>query len=161
MSQNTGTTLLNTKTTAHFSIEPGKPPVITSGELTPELLADFENGCFAYFAWKDVAEDRQVMKIAWGLQDARVQVWYRTDRDKINAAGFTAFMKSVRTQWLPAGWEHNVKCLILSSSQQNLPVADSVAAAWLKAGQKPKSGTRSSQVGPRQFTGKAGCCDPS
>ena len=124
MSQNTRTTLLNTKTTTRFSVEPGKLPVITSGELTPKLLADFENGCFAYFAWKDVAEDRQVMKIAWGLQDARVQVWYRTDRDKINAAGFTAFMKSIRTQWLPAGWEHNVKCLILSSSQQNLPVAD-------------------------------------
>jgi hypothetical protein len=66
--------LLNTKTTARFSVKPGKLLVITSSELTPELLADFENECFTYFAWKDVAEDRQVMKVAWGLQDACVQV---------------------------------------------------------------------------------------
>ena len=90
----------------------------------PELLADFENGCFAYFAWKDVAEDKQVMKIAWGLQDAHIQVWYRTNRDTVNAASFTTFMTSVRNQWLPTGWEHNVRCLILSWSQQNLPVTD-------------------------------------
>jgi hypothetical protein len=120
MSQNTRTTLLNTKTSARFSVEPGKPPVITAGDLTPNLLADFENGCFAYFAWKDVAEDKQVLKVAWGLQDARVQVWYRAGREAINAAGFAAFMALVRDQWLPAGWEQAVKCLILSSSQQNL-----------------------------------------
>ncbi|KIM79855.1 hypothetical protein PILCRDRAFT_10032 [Piloderma croceum F 1598] len=124
MSQNTRTTLLNMKTTTHFSIELGKPPIITSGKLTPELLADFENGCFAYFAWKDVAKDQQVMKIAWWLQDMRMQVWYRTNCDRINAASFPAFMALVRAQWLPAGWEHNVRCLILSSSQQNLPVVN-------------------------------------
>ena len=124
MSQNTRTTLLNTKTTARFSVELGKLPVITGGELTPELLADFENGCLTYFAWKDVAADWQVMKIAWGLQDAHMQVWYRADCDVINTAGFTAFMASIRKHWLPAGWEHNVKCVILSSSQGNSPVAD-------------------------------------
>jgi hypothetical protein len=124
MSQNTRTTLLNTKMTARFSVEPGKPPIITGGELTPELLADFENGCLTYFAWKDVAADRQVMKIAWGLQDTHMQVWYQADRDAINTAGFTAFMASIWKHWLPAGWEHNVKCLILSSSQGNSPVAD-------------------------------------
>jgi hypothetical protein len=98
--------------------------VITAGELTPNLLADFVKGCFAYFTWKDVAKDKQVLKVAWGLQDMRVQVWYRADCEAINAAGFTPFMTPVRAQWLPAGWEQVVKCLILSSSQQNLPVAN-------------------------------------
>jgi hypothetical protein len=62
MSQNNRTSLLNTKTTACFSVEPGKPPTITPGELTPDLLTNFENGCYAYFAWKDVPDDKQVMK---------------------------------------------------------------------------------------------------
>ena len=124
MSQNNRMSLLNTKTTARFSVEPGKLPTITPGELTPDLLTDFKNGCYAYFAWKDVPDDKQVMKIAWGLQDARVQIWYRTNCAVVNAAGFAAFMSSVKTRWLPAGWEHSVRCLILSSLQQNLPVAD-------------------------------------
>ena len=64
------------------------------------------------------------MKIAWGLLDTHVQVWYRGDRDAINTAGFTACMVSVSKHWLPAGWEHNMKCLILSSLQGNSPVAD-------------------------------------
>jgi hypothetical protein len=44
----------------------------------------------------DVAENRQVMKVAWGLQDAHVQVWYRTNCDMINTASFLAFMAFVQ-----------------------------------------------------------------
>jgi len=95
MTQPAKTTLLSTKTTARYSSENGKPPIVTSGELTPELLADFENGCYAYFSMKDVNDDKQVSKIAWGLQDARVQVWYRANRDEINKDGFSEFMKSL------------------------------------------------------------------
>ena len=71
------------------------PDLLTLDLLTPDLLTDFENGCFTYFAWKDVAEDKQVLKVAWGFQDARVQVWYRADCEAINMAGFAAFMTSV------------------------------------------------------------------
>jgi hypothetical protein len=31
-------------------------------ELTPELLADFENGCYMYFLMKDADGDKQVGK---------------------------------------------------------------------------------------------------
>ena len=73
MSQPTKTTLLSNETTACYSSENGKPPIITAGELTLDLLADFENGCYAYFSMKDVKDNKlQVGKIAWGLQDARI-----------------------------------------------------------------------------------------
>ena len=64
MSQPAKTTLLSTKTTAHYSCNNGKLPIVTSGELTPKLLADFENSCCAYFSMKDVDNNKQVVKIA-------------------------------------------------------------------------------------------------
>jgi len=83
-SQPTKTTHLSTETMAHYSCNNGKPPILTAGELTLELLADFKNGCYAYFSMKDVATDKQVAKITWALQDTRVQVWYRTNCEVIN-----------------------------------------------------------------------------
>ena len=98
MSQPLKTTLFDTKTTACYIGDTGKPPIMTPGDLTPELLANFENGCYAYFSMNDIDNNKQVSKIAWGLQDARVQVWYRTNHEKVNKDGFKTFMKSVRTQ---------------------------------------------------------------
>jgi hypothetical protein len=56
-----------------------------------------------YFLFKDVPEEKQVSEIAGGLQDGRVQMWYRLGRAKIDKAGFTKFMKDVREEWLTKG----------------------------------------------------------
>lgn len=125
MTQQSQTTLLKSDSTAVSIMEPGKPPIITAGKLTPALLTEFENGCYAYFANKQVLDEKlKVGRIAWGLQDARVKVWYRTNRAAVDTAGFDQFMKDVRTNWLDAGWEHEVKILILASSQGNMPISD-------------------------------------
>jgi hypothetical protein len=123
MSQPAQTTLLFTETMACYLCDNGKLPIVTLGELTPELLADFENGCYAYFTNKD-KKTKQVAKIAWSLQDVRVQVQYRTNCETINNDGFQNFLQSVHSQWLAIGWEHDTKCIILSSSQGDRPVAD-------------------------------------
>ena len=68
--------------------------------------------------------EKEVAKVAGGLQDGHVQTWYRLNRATIDAAGFTAFMKSVHTNWLDPGWEQEVKLLILGSSQGTKPIAD-------------------------------------
>jgi hypothetical protein len=41
------TTLLKKDSTAVYIGEQGKPPVVTAGKLTPDLLFDFENGAFS------------------------------------------------------------------------------------------------------------------
>lgn len=119
------TTLLQSNSTAVSIVEPGKPLIITVGKLTPKLLTNFENGCYTYFTNKQVLDEKlKVGQITWGLQDARVQVWYRTNCAAIDAVGFDKFMLNVHTNWLDAGWEHEVKILILASSQGNMPVSD-------------------------------------
>ena len=70
------TTLLPHTSSAIYIGEQGKPPVITPGKLTPDLLFDFENGVYSYFSFKDVKLAKEVSKIASGLQDGRIQTWY-------------------------------------------------------------------------------------
>lgn len=123
-SQLTITTLLPRSSSAVYIGEQGRPPVITAGKLTPDLLFDFENGAYSYFSFKEVKTEKEVSKVAGGLQDGRVQTWYRLNRAAVDAAGFPAFMKSVRENWLDPGWEQEVKLLILSSSQGTKPIAD-------------------------------------
>ncbi len=48
---------------------PGKIPIVTAGELTPETLRTFEMYCKAYFTNKEIPKDEQVEKIAMALQD--------------------------------------------------------------------------------------------
>jgi hypothetical protein len=61
------TTLLKCTSTASYIGEHGKPPIVTPRKLTPDLLFDFENGAYSYFAFKDVKTDREVSKVASGL----------------------------------------------------------------------------------------------
>jgi hypothetical protein len=39
------------------------------GRLTPDLLFDFENGVYSYFSFKDIKAEKEVFKVASGLQD--------------------------------------------------------------------------------------------
>jgi len=63
------TTLLKKDSTAVYIGEQGKLPIVTAGKLTPDLLFDFENGAFSYFAYKDLPEEKKVSHVAGGLQD--------------------------------------------------------------------------------------------
>jgi len=94
------------------------------GRLTPDQLFDFKNGAYSYFACKDVRLEKEVSKVAGGLQDAHVQTWYCLNRAAVDAAGFATFMKHVRDSWLSAGWEQEVKLVILASHQGSTPIAD-------------------------------------
>jgi hypothetical protein len=90
----------------------------------PDLLFDFENGAYSYFSFKDMKLEKEVSKVAGGLQDTCVQTWYRLNCAAVDAAGFPAFMKSVRESWLDVGWEQEVKLTILASHQGNTPISD-------------------------------------
>jgi len=117
-------TLLKRNLSATFICEQGKPPVIMPGRLTPDLLFDFENGAYSYFSFKDIKVKKEVSKVAGGLQDGRIQTWYRLNRVAVDAVGFPAFMVHVRKSWLEPGWEQNVKLVILASHQGTTPISD-------------------------------------
>ena len=96
-------------------------PLLTAGNVTPEALRAWEMGCLLFFLHKDVAEKEQVGKIAWTLQDPRVQDWYLSDCDCIHTLSFPDFMKEVRAYWLPSDWAAVLRLKMMSSTQGNKP----------------------------------------
>jgi hypothetical protein len=54
------TTLLKRNTTVTYIGKQGKPPIITLGKLTLDLLFDFENGAYSYFSFKDMKTEKEV-----------------------------------------------------------------------------------------------------
>ena len=47
-----------------------KPPTLTAGTLTPEVLREFEEGCLSYFNTKENMEAKDYVKrIGSGLRD--------------------------------------------------------------------------------------------
>ncbi|KIM75263.1 hypothetical protein PILCRDRAFT_79212 [Piloderma croceum F 1598] len=117
------TTLLKHSSMATYIGEQGKPLVITPGKLTPDLLFDFKNGAYSYFLFKDIKLEKEVSKIAGGLQDGCIQTWY-LNCAAVDAAGFPAFMKHICDSWLELGWEQEVKLVVLASHQGNSAISD-------------------------------------
>ncbi|KIM90206.1 hypothetical protein PILCRDRAFT_1558 [Piloderma croceum F 1598] len=102
-----------------------KPPVLTSGTVTPQVLRDWEDGCNNYFFHKSIADDRQVcaivLAIVLGLKDHRIGDWYRSAQAVIVAMPFDDFVTAVQNKLLKDGWQHNLQKEILSSAQGKLP----------------------------------------
>ncbi|KIK36858.1 hypothetical protein CY34DRAFT_93677, partial [Suillus luteus UH-Slu-Lm8-n1] len=94
-----------------------KPPFLTVGEVTPEALRSWEMGCTQFFMHKDVAENEMVKKVAWGMQDPRIQDWYLVNRKEIDELTFDEYMAEVRRVWLPTGWADTVRRKMLASTQ--------------------------------------------
>ncbi|KAH7903753.1 hypothetical protein BJ138DRAFT_979514, partial [Hygrophoropsis aurantiaca] len=98
-----------------------KPPILTAGILTPEIARAWENSCLQFFQQKDVAEDKQVQRVAWGMRDARLSDWYLTNKAQIDGSTFAEYMTLLRTKWLEANWQARIRQRLLSSRQNHRP----------------------------------------
>ncbi|KAG2138055.1 uncharacterized protein EDB93DRAFT_726219 [Suillus bovinus] len=101
-----------------------KPPFLTMGEVTPEALRSWEMGCAQFFMHKNVPEEDMVKKVAWGMQDPRIQDWYLMNQEEIDAMSFKKYMAEVRNIWLPLGWADTVRRKMLASTQGQRPFSE-------------------------------------
>lgn len=81
-----------------------KPPFLTPGDITPEVLCTWEMGCQQYFKHKDIPIEEQVGKVAWRMQEPSIQEWYLTDQDRMDDLTFDEYMAEVHAYWLPLDW---------------------------------------------------------
>jgi hypothetical protein len=84
---------------------PSKPPILYPGDVSPEILLEFEIGCIGYFDTKEIAPDRQVRKIIAGLKDSRMRDWITTDHERILELSFEEFFVELRSLFLDPNWE--------------------------------------------------------
>jgi len=94
-----------------------KPPVLTAGIITPETARAWERACRQFFLQKNVPEDDQVKRVAWGMHDPRLQDWYLTEQDEIDGLSFAEYMVQLREKWLEADWQSKVRNRLLGTPQ--------------------------------------------
>jgi hypothetical protein len=84
-------------------IASSKVPILHPGDISPELMREFKNGCLDFFDSKEVP-DKQVRKIIPGLKDTCIRDWMATRCEQIIAMSFKNFMAELHTGYLKNDW---------------------------------------------------------
>jgi hypothetical protein len=96
---------------------PSKPPKLTIGELTPEVVRDWKNACETYFMHKGIEVKDQVKMVAFGMADPRLHTWYLAQRTTLDAGTFTEYMTALKGAWLENHWDTKLRKKVLGSQQ--------------------------------------------
>ena len=95
-----------------------KPPVLSAGTVSPEVLRQFENTCQSFFHNKEGLEPKDyVTRIAGSLHDPLISDWYWTGQAAFDVLTFEDFMKEVRNKWLSNDWEQDICRKVLGTKQ--------------------------------------------
>ncbi|KAG1802447.1 uncharacterized protein BJ212DRAFT_1304812 [Suillus subaureus] len=115
-------TISNTSKNAHVDQSaPTKPPFLTPGDITLEVLQNWEMGCRQFIKHKEVAAEEQVGKVVWGMQEPSIQELYLNDQECINRLTFEDYMAEVHIYWLPLDWANITHHKMLSLNQGDKP----------------------------------------
>jgi hypothetical protein len=96
---------------------PSHVPVLLTGDVTPEILREYENACIGYFETKDIEDGNKVRKILAGLRNTRILDWVSVNRAEIIALTFPEFMNKLRTNYLHKDWEEITRRDLMNMSQ--------------------------------------------
>jgi len=98
-----------------------KLPSLSVGNVSPEIMRQFENACRSFFCNKEGLEAKDyVTRIAGGLQDPLISDWYWTAHDMFDKLSFDDFMKEFRLKWLLNDWEQDICRRVLGMKQVGL-----------------------------------------
>lgn len=102
--------------------------ILTSGEVTPKVMCQWELACLNFFsANKKITDAKCIESILPGLQDLWARDWVATNCTQLVALTFKEFMKELKMEFLPENWDHDLYNWICSS---HLKICDNFAA-WL------------------------------
>ncbi|KZT18036.1 hypothetical protein NEOLEDRAFT_1152826 [Neolentinus lepideus HHB14362 ss-1] len=96
---------------------PKTPPILTPGDLTPAILRKWHEACRVYAMHRELDADKQVSRVAWGMQDDRMADWYRSDQERIDKLSLSAYIDEMKTLYLRHDWEEDLRDEILNSTQ--------------------------------------------
>ena len=103
--------------TSAATVEPtsGKAPMLTSRDVTPSVMMEFENACYDFFEAKSVPTEKHIAFILPGIRDLRIRNWIAANHATIVALTFVSFMKQLCDNYLHPDWEDHVHDEILNS----------------------------------------------
>jgi hypothetical protein len=87
-------------------------PIITSGELTPQILLLTKNAFNEFFIVKTVFKEDEVKLILRAFKDVHIRDWIVMDHEHLLAVTFTTFMAKLCSTFLPLDWVETI-CISL------------------------------------------------
>jgi len=108
--------------------EPKQIPLLTSGEISPLVMHQWEMACEDYFsARKKLEVTDRISAVLPGLKDLHAHNWVVTHHKEITPLSFEDFMAMLHCEFLPEGWEDELHAKICSS---HLKMSDSFIS-WI------------------------------
>lgn len=101
-----------------------KPPMISAGDITPEVCYTIDRAFKAFFVHKEIEPDKQVQRSVYSFQDHRIIEWLAVNNNTIILMSWDEFMTKFRTAFLTTGWEAKLKTSILAMRQADKPFID-------------------------------------
>ncbi|KIM85721.1 hypothetical protein PILCRDRAFT_5379 [Piloderma croceum F 1598] len=98
---------------------PTKVPILNAGDITPDVMREYEDDCINFFDAKEIPTDKQVQKILAGIRDHRIKDWIVVEREVLLALTFEDFMVEFRANYLEEDWESTTRCQLLAMTQGN------------------------------------------
>ncbi|RDB15199.1 hypothetical protein Hypma_004687, partial [Hypsizygus marmoreus] len=93
----------------------GKLPILTPGDITPQVLSDLVHAYKDFFDAKNIDDDVKVKKILSSFRDNRIRDWINADHARFTSLSFADFMIEFRANYLDPEWESQLRCVLLSS----------------------------------------------
>ena len=107
-----------------FVQDGSKCPSITAGDISVEVMFEFEKGARKYFNNKEIPEDKQVKKILDCFDDHRIADWISIHRECLEVFTFPEFMSELHSLYLQPLWEEMTCTKFLGLSQGTKPFWD-------------------------------------
>ena len=98
--------------------EGSKCPILHPGDLDAEVFHKFEIACRNYITNKDIAKEKQTMKVMTALKDPRWEDWVEVHYDELKVLPLKAFLTKFKDNFMPADWEMDI-CIELNAMTQN------------------------------------------
>ena len=106
---------------ATFVQDGSKCPSITAGDISVEVMFEFEKGAQKYSNNKEIPKDKQVKKILDCFDDHRIADWISIHHEHLEVFTFLEFMSELSSLYLQPLWEEMTHAKFLSLSQGTKP----------------------------------------
>ncbi|KAG6913982.1 hypothetical protein DXG01_003157 [Tephrocybe rancida] len=88
---------------------PSKIPILTLGEITPEVLGDLVCYCKNFFVQKDIKAQDQVKCITACFLNICIANYIENNYAEVCTMSFSDFIEVIRTHYLSEDWKHETR----------------------------------------------------
>ena len=105
------------------------PCTVTGGELTPNIVMEFEQACQTFFdnVKGGIPEEQKVAHVLPSFKDTLICDWIALSRNNLIGLMFDGFLEELRKKQLSCNWEDKLRTQILSERLRG----DSQFSTWV------------------------------